>query len=280
MKIKIPDHLSKEESIDYLVKNKYKLIAEKKSEIKLADAIPVADITEKQSETSDVKKKINTENRDSIAVKVAINTTNIMDSHNDIHIPGLWKKSLQENKNIKHLQEHQLAFDKIISDGDDLHAYTRKYSWKSLGFDWAGSTQALIFDSNVKKSRNEYMFDQYANGYVTNHSVGMRYVKMELAVNNPKYEAEFEVWEKYIDQVINSEQAEEVGHFWAVTEAKVSEGSAVPIGSNFATPTMAVKEEENILTKIYDSLVSKPNDGSLVRQADEETIKLLKNIKF
>jgi hypothetical protein len=33
------------------------------------------------------------------------------------------------------------------------------------------------------------MFNQYAKGYVKEHSVGMRYVKLELAVNSDsKYE--------------------------------------------------------------------------------------------
>jgi hypothetical protein len=35
------------------------------------------------------------------------------------------------------------------------------------------------------------MFNQYAKGYVKEHSVGMRYVKLELAVNSDsKYDAE------------------------------------------------------------------------------------------
>ena len=38
------------------------------------------------------------EELEEIRVNVIINTTNIIDSHNDLHLPGLWKKSLQENK--------------------------------------------------------------------------------------------------------------------------------------------------------------------------------------
>ncbi len=41
----------------------------------------------------------------------------------------------------------------------------------------------------------------------------------------------------------NKEEAENQGYFWAVKEAKVLEGSAVPIGSNTATPTLEVKNE-------------------------------------
>ena len=48
------------------------------------------------------------------------------------------------------------------------------------------------------------------------------------------------IWDKYINQVINRDASEEQGYFWAVTEAKVIEGSAVVMGSNYATPTISV----------------------------------------
>jgi hypothetical protein len=72
----------------------------------------------------------------------------------------------------------------------------------------------------------------------------MRYVQLFLCVNSEVkyYIEERENWESYIGEVINADEAEESGFFWAVTEAKVIEGSAVPIGSNWATPTQSVKE--------------------------------------
>jgi len=46
-----------------------------------------------------------------------------------------------------HLQEHKSgSFDKIISSGADLKAYVKDYSWKDLGYDAEGETQALIFE--------------------------------------------------------------------------------------------------------------------------------------
>jgi hypothetical protein len=80
---------------------------------------------------------------------------------------------------------------------------------------------------------------------VKNHSVGMQYVKLFLAVNDERYEEEFKVWEKYINLAVNKEVAIEYGYFWAVTEAKVIEGSAVPIGSNTYTPTQENNSEPN-----------------------------------
>ena len=147
-----------------------------------------------------------------------------------------------------HIQEHQSSsFDKIIASGDDLKASVKTISWKELGYDAIGTTQALIFESTVKESRNKYMFDQYKQGFVNNHSVGMRYVKMELAINDEDYEKEKTFFDKYISQVINRKEAEKNGYFWVVTEAKVIEGSAVPLGSNPITPTISTKSEPSFL---------------------------------
>ena len=102
-------------------------------------------------------------------------------------------------------------------------------TWKSLGYDMEGSTQALIFDATIKEERAPYMFGQYKNGYVDNHSVGMRYVTLYLCMNNDKSWAAEEKanWDKYYSEVANKEIADQYGYFWAVTEAKIVEGSAV-----------------------------------------------------
>lgn len=250
MKLEIPQFEKKNELIDFLVKNKSTLIAQKMNSFKCADAFESGYACDPAIEkTIDFTNKndIDTEellSKDKFKVVAVINTTNIMDSHKDVHLPNIWKKSLKENKRIMHLQEHKgQSFDAIISDGNDLKAYTKTMTWKELGYEMKGETQALVFESTVKRERNPYMHTQYAKGYVQNHSVGMRYVKMDLAVNDDRYEEEFKNWEKYADSIVNKAEAEENGYFWAVTEAKVIEGSAVPMGSNHITPTLSIKNE-------------------------------------
>lgn len=243
MKLEIPEFKSIAERNKFLFDNKDTLITQKKAEIKHADGIgiPVTII----KPINAIKGELNEPNKKEIMVKVVINTTNILDSHIDVHIPGLWNKSLKENKRIMHVQEHKSnQFDKIISKGDDLKASVKNYTWKELGFDAEGKTQALIFDSNVKKSRNAYMFDLYSKEWVDNHSVGMRYVKVEFAMNDEDYEKEIDFWNKYITEIVNRKDAEDLGYFWVVTEANIVEGSAVPSGSNPVTPTLSVKEEK------------------------------------
>jgi hypothetical protein len=73
----------------------------------------------------------------------------------------------------------------------------------------------------------------------------MQYVKLELCINSDsRYDAEEKAaWDKYIEQVANRQTVEDAGYFWAVTEAKLIEGSAVVIGSNFATPTIQIGKQ-------------------------------------
>lgn len=251
MKLDIPNFESKKELLDFLVKHKETLTTQKKSAIKLADGFGVSISNGQPYESYSNKASADPTTPNEIKVKAVINTTGILDSHGDVHIKGLWNKSLKENKRIMHVQEHKShEFDKIISSGEDLKASVKNYSWKELGYNVEGTTQALVFDSTVKDSRNPYMYDQYKNGYVDNHSVGMRYVKLELAVNDEDYEKEKDFWDKYINTIANKDDAEKNGYFWVVFEAKVIEGSAVPSGSNPITPTISTKSEPTLLEMI------------------------------
>lgn len=254
----IPTFATKKELFAFLVANKNTLIAQKKAAIKHSDAIVHS------PEIIPINPNVIKEEGDNgrkpgdCVVKVVINTTNIMDSHMDVHLKGIWTKSIQENKNILHLQEHELSFENIIADGKDLKAYVSTISWADLGFPFTGTTEALIFESTVKADRNEFMAEQYRKGYVRNHSVGMQYVKMIMCINDPDYGAEYEAWQKYYPEVINKEQADEYGYFWAIKEAKVIEGSAVPRGSNYATPTISVTESKEEPIEITPKEIEPP----------------------
>lgn len=240
--ITIPRFAKKADLFKFLVENKDTLIAEKTMQVKNSDGIAFSQVIF-EADGKTMANKANgpvadLESKSSLFVQPVINTSNWLDTFLDVHIPGLWDKSLKENKRIKHLQEHQMAFDKIISDGANLKAYTKDLTWKELGFNIQGKTEALIFDSNIVKTRNPFMFDQYGKGYVDNHSVGMRYIKLVMCVNDENYGAEFEAWDKYYSEIVNPDMADKYGYFWAVTEAKCLEGSAVPIGANVMTPTL------------------------------------------
>ncbi len=176
---------SKKEMLDFVKANKDTLIAQKKLEIKHGADVPNIQVSVSKAEKAEVEKN-------EMTVKAIINTTNVIDSHGDLHVDGIWNKSVKENKRIFFLQEHKNDFDHIISHPQDVKAYVEETSFKDLGYALDGSTQALVFEAKVKKSVNERMFSLYKDGYVSNHSVGMRYIKVLLAVDteDPDYTQE------------------------------------------------------------------------------------------
>lgn len=229
---------TKEAMFGELYKHKASLKALKKSTVKYTDGFDCL-FTEADTHNNVVKSN-NPVSGDinQLLVKVVMNTTNIIDSHRDMHVNGIWKRSLDHSDIKLHLQEHLRKFDAVISS--DAKAYTRQLAWKTMGAEYEGTTQALIFESLVKGDRNPLMFEQYKNGWVNEHSVGMEYVDFVLCVNSDEkyWNEEKENWDKYYPLAVNKEVADEIGYFWAVLEAKIKEGSAVLMGSNWVTPTL------------------------------------------
>jgi Zn ribbon nucleic-acid-binding protein len=282
---------TKKELFKFLTENREKLIAQKKAVKKESDCpVIVAPIIVSTKKEMGVFSGIR-EGKESLKVVCVINTTNFLDSHNDLHLPGIWTKSIKENKMIMHLQEHEMEFDKIISDGEDLKVYTKVFKWSELGYPFEGTTEALVFESTILRKRNEYMLEQYLNGWVKNHSVGMYYVKMDIAINDKECLNEYEAWKKYYPEIANKEVADERGYFFYVMEAKCAEGSAVPLGSNTATPTISIGKAKSVCPDCsnefdYNSVpesgmgyVNCPKCGKPVSQKDQPGNTTDKNIE-
>ena len=111
--------------------------------------------------------------------------------------------------------------------------------------------EVLVYEAVIKRERNEEMFKNYLNGWVLNHSVGMRYVKLLFCYNSddPTETQAKENFDKYYDQIINKDDVGE--YYWAILEAKNIEGSAVVKGSNFLTPVLSIEiiDENTIKVK-------------------------------
>lgn len=222
-----------------IIANKSSLFAMKKSAVKLTDGFDclfMDEVTEKGVVTKGNEAVAG--NPTELKVRIAGNTTNLLDSHWDMHVNGLWKRTLKSSNKKIHLQEHRREFDKVISS--DAKAYTKIVPWADLGAPYDGDTEVLLADSLVKAARNPLMFDQYKNGWVNNHSVGMQYVDFVICINSEERWAkeEKENWDLYYPMLANKEDADKTGYFWAILEAKLLEISAVLFGSNYITPTL------------------------------------------
>jgi hypothetical protein len=233
--MEIPEFETKKELHEFLSKNKQSIIAQKRAVIKFSDGFSYCEqiikgVAIKAKDTEDVIKRT-----------PIINTTNILDSHRDVHIKGIWDKTVSENRYMLYLQEHQMKFDKVIADGEDIKPFIKEYTWDELGFDFEGKTQALGFDVTIKKDRNPFMFDQFKNNRVKQNSVGMQYIKVVFCMNDEDYQEDYANWSKYVSEIHNKQALEGISYFWAIIEAKAIEGSAVLLGSNSFTPVLNTK---------------------------------------
>ena len=176
-----------------------------------------------------------------------INTIGILDSHNDLHISGLWNKSVREQQGkVFYVADHELETTKVITWKDDVKMLVKDVSWSMVGKPYEGKTQALIFEIEESKIRLEAAKNIIRDKKDVENSVRMKYYNIVLCYDSDKdedkqYKKNFD---KYYPMIANKEEVGEVMYFYAVLEAGiVSEGSMVLMGSNDATRVVQVKDE-------------------------------------
>ena len=231
MKLNIPNFEDKDQLIEYLVSNKAELIDLKKSAIKYADAT-----TGLVANSGLVSKALaNSQDTDQVIYRTLVgNTYNWMDSHDDVHLNGLFGVSIKDRAGrIWHRHDHVNQLTAKV--GKFSQVYEQTVNWSDVGVNKSGQTMALLADSAIRKSYNALIFESYKDDEIDQHSVGMQYSKLALAVNNKDNKEEFENWNKYIGLLGNPEKAVEKGFFWAIKEAKLIEISCVTEGSNELT---------------------------------------------
>lgn len=244
-KITIPEGLKGKELFKFLVENKSDLIRQKKAMLKRTE--PVAYSTIFVNPSGELGAKAAGEDQKEldtgvIRVKVVANTALWCDSQMDVLLPDNAKRSIKERRGmIPHIHDHMWEVQAEL--GDVVNIYYQDVPLKELGYNKAGTAQALIFETDIRKDYNERLYQRYKAGKIKQHSIGLFYVTLELAINDPDYEKEIDFWNKYINQVINKEVCEDKGYFWVVSEIKLMENSAVLFGSNILTPTLEVDGE-------------------------------------
>ncbi len=252
--IKIPEGLSGKELFDFLSKNKSALIQQKcafpiKSE---SSGFPYF-VTKKTKIGSAIKAgetELSPVDINELDITAIGNAANFIDCQMDLLLPDCWKKTIKENgpqgKNrIWHLKNHQQNTDGVIGQINKL--YSKDYSLEELGLSgFFGVTQCLVMESTVDET-DPKCFKLYSRKQINQHSIGLQYVKLDLAVNDPNYPNDFAIWNKYYAQVINKDMANSRGYFWVVYEIKLLEVSAVLWGANELTPCIdnEEKSEEN-----------------------------------
>ena len=217
-----------------------KILQAKKSAIKNADGVPsMAGLGIKMNSTKAEGEAVKLEFGDKVFP--VINTTLFFDSHEDVHLNGIWNKSINDGVKPALILNHDYKIGQVIAYPEDVIAMVKIIPWKDLGLDYEGETEALVFEATMKEDSNEIGFKAYRNRRKVQHSIRMEYVRLELGINSDSkdWENERKFYEKYINKIANKNEVVKNGYFWGVKEAKIyKEGSMVMEGSNSATPTL------------------------------------------
>jgi len=243
--------MNRKELFAHLKANETKLIQEKTLKVKFADGcVASPEILQRVAAKESGTKSTGTESEepviepDTLLVKVVANTANWMDSHDDVLTADAYKESVfKRGTSIPHILDHKHSVTSFV--GDVQKVYTEQLNLKDLGLSQEGSTTALIFETLIKKDYNEDVYKFYANGKINQHSIGLMYQELRLALDSSDAEdvAYKEVWDKYYPDIINKEQADKYGMFWAVTKVDILENSAVLFGANELTPTLELSSK-------------------------------------
>ncbi len=248
-KITIPKGLTGKELFAFLVANKSELI-------KYKSAFPIK--SEPNNYPYSIKRagikagkkaaqEVIIDDNGEINITAIANAANFVDCQMDMLLPDCWKKTIKESgpagkDRIYHLKDHKQNIDGVV--GKITSLYSQDYSLEDLGLSVYGTTQCLVMESTVKESLSDRCFDLYSEKMINQHSIGLQYVKLDLAINDPNNPAEFDIWNKYFAQVINKDLVTKCGYFWVVYEIKLMEVSAVLWGANELTPCIDDMEEE------------------------------------
>lgn len=211
---------------------------------------------------------------------IVVNTTKVLDSHSDLHLDGLWKRTIKAQQGKNYLvADHKLELEKVIAKKEYIEMFTATIPFALVGKDYEGETQALIYKVRKDKIINKTAKEWLDSGDSIEASVRMQYVDIELAMDSEAKadEAEKKAFDNTIDLIANKSEFEEIPYFWIVKEAKqIQESSLVVFGSNDVTGQLDVKILET--AKSTSETIDSSNDTQA--EAEKQLTNFLTSIKI
>ena len=180
------------------------------------------------------------DNAKRISIEVVANTPLYLDSDRDVVMPDAFDFAGMEYPLLD--SHNKSSVRNIISWG----AFDYKdVALSELGLNGEGSTKTLVFNSTINKKSSPTEFDKYADNLVRQHSLGFRYDDIEFACNETGEDwlEEKALWDEVYPQLLNKEEADNLGYFWVVKKGTPREVSSCVFGACKITPTLNVEEQ-------------------------------------
>ena len=254
MRYKAPDDIKGKELFDYLIKHKSDIIQKKRSQPIYSEVITAS---EEKKEGALVVSKAHIEKAsampdfgESFTKSVIGNLAGWMDTYDDVSMRGSFNRTVNNNAKMMYfLKDHGKASTDIIASLKGVSV--ENINLASLGIEGNGlfEQEAIVFTGEFDIRLDPKAYYLYYYDMAKQHSIGLQYVRISLAVNDADLKEEYKTWVDNIGQVINQDKAVSKGYFWAVEEQRVFENSLVLWGANDKTPVLL---DSNISTSKHE----------------------------
>lgn len=206
---------------------------------------------------------------------IAFNSTRILDSHDDVHIDGIWKKTIQE-KQFKNyvVTDHELEVLNTVVRKEYVEIFTAKVPFSILGKGYTGNTEILIYKFPKDKVQIPVVKEWLESGDELQGSVRMKYIKFLFCLdsNAPEDETFKSNYDKYLSYIANKDEFEYIPYFFAILEASnEKESSFVLYGSNQVTGQLQKENNEP------SQDTQQKEEPTVVTQKEEKLLKDLLN---
>lgn len=178
---------------------------------------------------------------------LAVNSTRILDSHNDLHLDGIWNKTVREQQGKNYLVlDHEVKVLNTVVRKEHIEMFTATVPFSVIGKSYGGDTEILVYKFPKEKLKNDFVKEWLDSGDAIEASVRMQYVKISLAMDSDSKDdiEEKKEYDKYIDLIANKGDYDKIDYFFPIYEAKnITESSLVPFGSNSSTGLMQYEKK-------------------------------------
>ena len=257
MRVVLPKFKNNDEAFKYLKVNKGSLLTQKCQAPIKTEVFDYGCLGIKAKDKKSIGKKVTKQvgenenlNENELEVDAIANMAGWCDSHMDVLIPDNWEETIKVKgasgkQLIYHLKNHHYSTDAIVGGDVKMRSEWLDLSMFNIEETDLKQGQALIGKSIVKRKYDSKSYELYADDEVKQHSIGLRYIRLFLCINSEDddFVVEKEHWDKYYKFVINKNKVDDKGFFWAVTEIKLLEYSAVLFGSNELTTVQDTSEK-------------------------------------
>lgn len=273
---------SEEELFTELKANKEMIISEKKSQIQKSIDKGLS-ITARPIDLSKLATASKGISQDEGYFYLAVNSTNVLDSHKDLHVNGIWNKTVKEQQGKNYLVDsHVLSLKTTIVKKEDIEMFTAVVPFSTIGKNYPGDTEILVYKFLKSKVIDKSILAWLESGDSVEASVRMRYTDIELAMNSESKEDENEKrnFDSYSPVIANKyDFDEEINYFWIVKQAQnLNESSLVLFGSNSSTGLIQEDVKENKEIEVEPITSTKEIEPSI--DTHDNTIQLINNFKL